>query len=683
MKKGRYLIIFLLTFFVGSFFCIKNVNSIDTETEGYELNYGATKDVNVQSAGKNLRRSATPNVYLKIFVPTKTLLEWNNFCASKPSDVNCCPVLSTAMTNGGYSDLASCNYSCNTNYFHNSNNCTQCSYSAYANYQCLQASGMWRQVSTRANGNDTECPPLYQDTANTCVYCTANSADTCTITNGVGTNPYTCTNNNKVYSGCVVATCNAGYYKANSTTCSICAAGTWTPAGNTLSSCTPCAAGTYDHDSNPATACATCTAGYYCPGGTVRNVCTAGYYSEAGASSCTFCPTGTYTAAQATFCDPCPAATCDCDSNPSTGCTACSVGQYSSAGATACTNCTNAPVGYYAYTSSSTTNNCNFTCAGGYCKSSTTTCTICGAGTWAPAGNSLAACNACTNMVNGSAYTSNASSNTCNYSCAGGYYGTGQSCTACGTGKWAPAGNNLSVCNDCTNAPAGYYAYTSNSTTNNCDFNCAAGYYKSSTTTCTVCGAGTWAPAGNTLGACNACANGTYSTGGAASCTACTNMTAGHGTYTGNATSNACPYTCTATTNSGSTIYTGYFSTSNGCATACTYSSWNTTSDCSTGGYWIALATNTNGGGATQCPSLTYTTGTACTCNDGNADTNDTFYEYCNTAGGACGAWVDIWGTTRYYGTCLQSKHTCCAYTCNCTCECSCAPDSCCSGPEC
>ena len=679
MKKGRYLIIFLLTFFVGSFFCIKNVNSIDTETEGYELNYGAIKDVNVQSAGKNLRRSATPNVYLKIFVPTKTLLEWNNFCASKPSDVNCCPVLSTAMTNGGYSDLASCNYSCNTNYFHNSNNCTQCSYSAYANYQCLQASGMWRQVSTRANGNDTECPPLYQDTANTCVYCTVNSSDSCTITNGVGTNPYTCTNNNKVYSGCVVATCNAGYYKANSTTCSICAAGTWTPAGNTLSSCTPCAAGYYQ-GSQGQSSCTACGAGSTTntltgTGATTCTACAAGTYDGDSSSqtACSTCGAGnvtnTLTGTGATTCTACAGGTYDGDSSSQTACSNCGAGYYC-AGGTARSACAAGT-----YTASANASSCN-TCGAGYftdtlANPGATICTLCSPGRYDDDGLSTTACSFC-----GAGYY--CTGGTARIPCeAGTYTGSGitASCAVCAAGNVTDTltGTGATTCTACA---AGTYDGDSNSTTA-CS-NCGAGYYCTGGTARSACDAGRYSASTNATSssACSACANGTYSASGAASCTACTNMTAGHGTYTGNATSNSCPFTCTVASNSGSTIYTGYFGST--CQTACTYSWGATNADCSATGKWQTIATNTNSGGS-QCPTLYNVSGTTCTCaSDGNTETNDVFEGYCGTVGAQqCGPLVTPQWNPNYYRDTCNSNHTCCYYECTCSCECSCNTDSC------
>lgn len=74
---------------------------------------------------------------------------------------------------------------------------------------------------------------------------------------------------------------------------------------------------------------------------------------------------------------------------------------------------------------------------------------------------------------------------------------------------------------------------------------------------CEPCAAGTYkASAGNT--ACIACEIGTYATGGASSCTDCTNTIPANSVYSSNATTNACLWSCGA----------GYYSTDSASCTA-------------------------------------------------------------------------------------------------------------------
>ena len=107
-------------------------------------------------------------------------------------------------------------------------------------------------------------------------------------------------------------TAKAGRY-VNGTTCSACAAGTYTSSATTATSCTPAAAGYYVSGTGATsqTACPAgtygsttgltssacsgkCTAGYYCPAASTsatQNECTAGNYCPAGAGAETSCAT--------------------------------------------------------------------------------------------------------------------------------------------------------------------------------------------------------------------------------------------------------------------------------------------------------------------------------------------------------------------------------------------------------
>ena len=49
-------------------------------------------------------------------------------------------------------------------------------------------------------------------------------------------------------------------------------------------------------------------------------------------------------------------------------------------------------------------------------------------------------------------------------------------CTLCKDGYYSPGGNKQ--CTSCTNAPDTHATYTSNSTDNNCPWQCDAGYYR-------------------------------------------------------------------------------------------------------------------------------------------------------------------------------------------------------------
>lgn len=205
-KNNKFTILiffFLFTIFLSN----KNiVLSLNTETEGFDLGYGTSKDIDVHGYGKNVRRTSTPVEYKTLFVPTSALLEWDNFCANHPSDTTCCPVLSSSLGAGstGYLNFNDCNFGCNTGYFHDINVCTACVYSAWSNYDCLNTS-VWQQSRTSTNGNDSECPTQYQTTVNSCEYCMANGTENPSFTcSSHGSRTWTCIlgNHTKSWSGC-------------------------------------------------------------------------------------------------------------------------------------------------------------------------------------------------------------------------------------------------------------------------------------------------------------------------------------------------------------------------------------------------------------------------------------------------------------------------------------------------
>ena len=132
--------------------------------------------------------------------------------------------------------------------------------------------------------------------------------------------------------------------------------------------CNLCGAGTYSSGSTTS-ACSTCPAGKYSGAGASScTSCPAGKYSSAGASGCTSCSAGTYSSSGASSCSDCPAG--KYSSAGASGCTSCSIGYYSAAKASSCTACTNAPSSNAKYTSNATSNSCSWTCNSGYFASS-------------------------------------------------------------------------------------------------------------------------------------------------------------------------------------------------------------------------------------------------------------------------------------------------------------------------
>ena len=195
-------------------------------------------------------------------------------------------------------------------------------------------------------------------------------------------------------------TCTAGYHlaTANSSTCTICPAGTYTESNTIVyggtSPCLQCRPGTYNSKQGQSS-CTSCAAGDYASdyGSTSCSECGPGTYSAAGASSCTQCAAGKYASGNGnTSCSNCPAGKY---SNKGAGsCTKCSAGTYSSsAGSSSCTKC---PAGKYA----SGTGN--------------TGCSCCSAGKYAY-GQGNSSCSSCA-----SGYTSSRCSGSCTKVSSGG-----------------------------------------------------------------------------------------------------------------------------------------------------------------------------------------------------------------------------------------------------------------------
>jgi len=128
--------------------------------------------------------------------------------------------------------------------------------------------------------------------------------------------------------------------------------------------------------------------------------------------------------------------------------------------------------------------------------------------------------------------------------CPAGQFNARGSCASCQVGEWSNYG--YSACVPCTmgqyvgsggSLVAASVVYTGSSAgSDNCAFDCGAGYYLSSGS-CTPCSAGTYEAAQNQDSACPQCAAGTYSNNVASSCTPCA---AGTFAYAGSTSCTVC-----------------------------------------------------------------------------------------------------------------------------------------------
>ncbi|MDE5615495.1 MAG: InlB B-repeat-containing protein [Alphaproteobacteria bacterium] len=318
-----------------------------------------------------------------------------------------------------------------------------------------------------------------------------------------------------------------------------------------------------------------CNANYYLNGTDVGNACVAcasGYTkaadSNVGAQYCTqectvnctqqTCPanatcihgsetnTGTRNQTQAAGVCSATQPTCSIDiscnasyyKNGST-CTSCGTGYYSAKGATSCTACTNKPANS-SYTGNASSNSCPWSCNANYTKNAAgTACTpnsytisyTLNSGTNAPSGMP-------TSYTYGVGTTINGVPTRAGYTFAG--WCTNSALTSCSMTQTIPTtatGNKTFYAKwtQCTACSATNANCTLSVQNNVCTYTttCKASYYNLQNN-------GKYNPS------CSSCPTGTYTVNGntATTCSTCTNTKPANSSYSGNATSNACPWSC-------------------------------------------------------------------------------------------------------------------------------------------
>ena len=384
--------------------------------------------------------------------------------------------------------------------------CSACS--GRTKYQNLTGQSSCKTVSsgyytTGCNSSGNNCTNQSQCTGAT--YCSGGVQNSCP-----GSYTANTTAGKTSASQCQISV-SAGKYiaTANSSTQSTCAAGRYKAAhtvnyGST-SSCSTCGAGTYS-----SSGAASCTA---CSGSTQ-------YQNLTGQSSCKTVSSGYYKSSNS--------AQAQCPS-----------GYRDGAGAANINGCEmDVDAGHYVATANSATQS---TCAGGRYKAahtvkygSTSSCSTCGAGTYSSSG--AASCTACS----GSTQYQNLTGQTSCKTVSSGYYKSSNSAqTQCPSGYRDGAGAaNVNGCE--MDVDAGHYVATANSATQS---TCAGGRYKAAHTV----------KYGSTS-SCSTCGVGTYSSSGAASCTACSGSTQ----YQNETGQTSCK-----------TVSSGYYKSSNSAQTQC------------------------------------------------------------------------------------------------------------------
>ena len=255
----------------------------------------------------------------------------------------------------------------------------------------------------------------------------------------------------------VCTPCAAGSLstKNNAVACSLCVAGTSSPAG--AISCTPCAEGSYAPASG-ASGCSLCDPGSYSAGTKAKPACTAcavGTFAASpgstscaacydapstGAASCTNCAAGFYYEATIGLCQLCPAGTYTAHAG-ATACAVCDGSGVAFAGATSCSELQACPAPSYQEGRG---------CAcppGWFVNPGEPLCTACSAGTSStvPGATSPSTCGACA----AGTHSSSPGATSCSLCVAGLYSLAGATvCETCVLGTYGPV-SGASTCLPC------------------------------------------------------------------------------------------------------------------------------------------------------------------------------------------------------------------------------------------
>ena len=331
--------------------------------------------------------------------------------------------------------------SCNIGYLYNFSTCSRCAVGEYQNVS-VQTSLVCLKCPAGTYGSSVDssaCQGCAQGKyssavglilSSSCQNCQAGSyaslqgvsvCTTCTpgsFSTGVGLSSSLCT------------ACMLGYYASN--------------AG--ASTCTFCSPGKYASQSAASTTCLVCAAGTFAIGGWTCQACYMGYYSDSpGADTCQLCPPGTFNPVTGmSSCQLCALGTnTNLDSQGATTCNSCIPGTYASSLGFADYNCPGCSAGSFA--SGSGASACTQCSAGGYCPvGSATAPTNCAAGTYSTvlgavsAGNCVG-CAAGTYCPSGSAAATNCSSGT--FAGSGSFF-----CTNCPAFSSSPVGSSACAC---------------------------------------------------------------------------------------------------------------------------------------------------------------------------------------------------------------------------------------------
>jgi len=308
--------------------------------------------------------------------------------------------------------------------------------------------------------------------------------------------------------------CPPGYYCPERCGAPIeCAEKTYCPQGSSAPQ--PCLAGHYC----PAKSWAhlLCMEGYYCPTTTATQVkCKAGTFCPEGSTFEKTCPIGSYCPAGTGRPIPCTAGNY-CPTRGLASQLPCPPGSYSSDGASECTQWMAPPNGTVDLFTHVLTCNDGYTEMNWRCLPPFT---------FAASVDGVMSCPPCYSM-NGTTCTL---STTCTPTCSEGYtldtvtkscvpcpagtYNLNGVCTPCGTGSTSTAGGRECTCTATSTIPNSSFMWSP--ATNMCTIKCNDGYYRQTPTSCGICPANTYCPAGTVTP--NRCPDGTVSAAGSTSC---------------------------------------------------------------------------------------------------------------------------------------------------------------------